>query len=163
MLAMDVSLSMRVNDVKPTRMEAAQGAARTFLHELPRNIEVGIVTFAGSAQVAQQAGDKKGRTPVGALQVGLLRSIELPRSELAENDVRIFGACQNAVANDLTSGSNERQSSRVAIVNIRGTDSRQRRIFGKWLEKGRDVFCFLHRNLEGEQGIRIVLVYRDGQ
>jgi Ca-activated chloride channel homolog len=55
MLAIDVSLSMRVQDVKPTRMVAAQEAARTFLHELPQNIQVGIVTFAGSAQVAQQA------------------------------------------------------------------------------------------------------------
>jgi Ca-activated chloride channel family protein len=55
MLAIDVSLSMRVRDVQPTRMVAAQEAARTFLHALPRNIQVGIVTFAGSAQVAQQA------------------------------------------------------------------------------------------------------------
>jgi Ca-activated chloride channel family protein len=55
MLAIDVSLSMRVPDVKPTRMVAAREAARTFLHELPANIQVGIVTFAGSAQVAQQA------------------------------------------------------------------------------------------------------------
>jgi Ca-activated chloride channel family protein len=55
MLAIDVSLSMRVKDVKPTRMVAAQDAARSFLHELPRHIDVGIVTFAGSAQVAQQA------------------------------------------------------------------------------------------------------------
>jgi Ca-activated chloride channel family protein len=55
MLAMDVSLSMRVRDVKPTRMVAAQEAAKTFLQELPKNIEVGIVTFAGSALVAQQA------------------------------------------------------------------------------------------------------------
>jgi Ca-activated chloride channel family protein len=55
MLAMDVSLSMRVKDVKPTRMVAAQEAAKSFLHELPRNIEVGLVTFAASAQVAQQA------------------------------------------------------------------------------------------------------------
>jgi Ca-activated chloride channel family protein len=55
MLAIDVSLSMRVQDVKPTRMVAAQEAARTFLSELPQNIQVGIVTFAGSAQVAQQA------------------------------------------------------------------------------------------------------------
>jgi Ca-activated chloride channel family protein len=55
MLAIDVSLSMRVKDVKPTRMVAAQEAARSFLNELPRNIDVGIVTFAGSAQVAQQA------------------------------------------------------------------------------------------------------------
>jgi len=55
MLAIDVSLSMRVKDVKPTRMVAAQEAARSFVHDMPRNIDVGIVTFAGSAQVAQQA------------------------------------------------------------------------------------------------------------
>jgi Ca-activated chloride channel homolog len=55
MLAIDVSLSMRVQDVLPTRMVAAQDAARTFLREAPQNVRVGIVTFAGSAQVAQQA------------------------------------------------------------------------------------------------------------
>lgn len=54
-LAMDVSLSMRVADVHPSRMEAAQAAAKTFLAELPKNIEVGLVTFAGTAQVAQRA------------------------------------------------------------------------------------------------------------
>ncbi len=55
MLAMDTSLSMRVADVKPTRLAAAQEAAKTFLGELPRNIDVGLVTFAGSAQVVQRA------------------------------------------------------------------------------------------------------------
>ncbi len=55
MLAMDVSLSMRVTDVKPTRLAAAQDAAKLFLHDLPRDIEVGLVTFAGSSQVAQAA------------------------------------------------------------------------------------------------------------
>ena len=55
MLAMDVSLSMRVADVKPTRLVAAQEAAKTFLQDLPKHIDVGLVTFAGSAQVAQQA------------------------------------------------------------------------------------------------------------
>jgi Ca-activated chloride channel family protein len=55
MLAMDVSLSMRVSDVKPTRMVAAQEAAKSFLLELPMNVDVGLVTFAGTAQVAQQA------------------------------------------------------------------------------------------------------------
>ena len=54
-LAMDISLSMRVTDVKPTRMAAAQEAAKLFLRDLPRNIEVGLVTFAGSSQVAQTA------------------------------------------------------------------------------------------------------------
>jgi Ca-activated chloride channel family protein len=55
MLAIDASLSMRIADVDPTRMVAAQEAARSFLHELPGHIDVGIVTFAGSALVAQQA------------------------------------------------------------------------------------------------------------
>ena len=55
MLAMDVSLSMRVTDVKPTRMVAAQEAAKTFLRDLPKTIDVGLVTFAGSAQVVQRA------------------------------------------------------------------------------------------------------------
>jgi Ca-activated chloride channel family protein len=55
MLAMDVSLSMRVTDVKPTRLAAAQDAVKLFLRDLPREIEVGLVTFAGSSQVAQAA------------------------------------------------------------------------------------------------------------
>jgi Ca-activated chloride channel family protein len=53
MLAMDVSGSMRAADVKPNRLEASQVAAKAFLAELPRNVKVGIVAFAGSAQVAQ--------------------------------------------------------------------------------------------------------------
>ncbi|MBO9512540.1 MAG: VWA domain-containing protein [Variovorax sp.] len=55
MLAIDVSLSMRVADVKPSRIAAAQEAAKSFLRELPRNVEVGLVTFAGSSQVTQRA------------------------------------------------------------------------------------------------------------
>ncbi|MCA3239296.1 MAG: VWA domain-containing protein [Curvibacter sp.] len=53
LLAMDVSGSMRATDVKPNRLVAAQNAAKAFLTELPRNVKVGIVAFAGSAQVAQ--------------------------------------------------------------------------------------------------------------
>jgi Ca-activated chloride channel family protein len=53
MLAMDVSGSMRAADVKPNRLEASQVAAKAFLAELPRHVKVGIVAFAGSAQVAQ--------------------------------------------------------------------------------------------------------------
>ncbi len=53
MLAMDVSGSMRATDVLPSRIVAAQNAAKAFLTELPKGIKVGIVAFAGSAQVAQ--------------------------------------------------------------------------------------------------------------
>jgi Ca-activated chloride channel family protein len=53
MLAMDVSGSMRATDVQPSRIVAAQNAAKAFLTDLPRDVKVGIVAFAGSAQVAQ--------------------------------------------------------------------------------------------------------------
>ncbi len=52
-LAMDVSGSMRATDVLPNRLVAAQNAAKAFIGELPRHVKVGIVAFAGSAQVAQ--------------------------------------------------------------------------------------------------------------
>jgi Ca-activated chloride channel homolog len=53
-LAMDVSGSMRAADVQPNRLVAAQNAAKAFLADLPRNVRVGIVAFAGTASVVQQ-------------------------------------------------------------------------------------------------------------
>ncbi|MCC6851080.1 MAG: VWA domain-containing protein [Rubrivivax sp.] len=53
LLAIDISHSMAVADVQPTRMVAAQQAAKAFLEGVPRHVEVGLVTFADSAQVAQ--------------------------------------------------------------------------------------------------------------
>ena len=52
-LAMDVSGSMRAADVLPNRLVAAQEAAKSFIKDLPRSVKVGVVAFAGSAQVAQ--------------------------------------------------------------------------------------------------------------
>ena len=52
-LAMDVSGSMRATDVKPNRMVAAQEAAKTFVAGLPRNVRIGVVSFAGTAAVVQ--------------------------------------------------------------------------------------------------------------
>ena len=52
-LVMDVSGSMRATDVLPNRLVAAQEAAKAFIKDLPRTVKVGIVAFAGSAQVAQ--------------------------------------------------------------------------------------------------------------
>jgi Ca-activated chloride channel homolog len=53
MLAMDVSGSMRAEDVKPTRLVAAQEAAKTFVNHLPHEVSVGVVSFAGTAAVVQ--------------------------------------------------------------------------------------------------------------
>ena len=52
-LAMDVSGSMRADDVKPNRLAAAQAAARAFVNDTPLSTRIGIVTFAGSAALVQ--------------------------------------------------------------------------------------------------------------
>jgi Ca-activated chloride channel homolog len=53
-LAIDVSLSMRASDVLPSRLEAAQAAAREFVREQPGDVRLGIVSFAGTAMLVQQ-------------------------------------------------------------------------------------------------------------
>jgi Ca-activated chloride channel family protein len=52
-LAMDVSGSMRAADVQPNRIVASQNAAKQFIAELPRDVRVGVVAFAGTAQLVQ--------------------------------------------------------------------------------------------------------------
>ena len=52
-LAMDVSGSMRATDVQPSRIVAAQEAAKSFVNSLPRGVRVGVVAFAGTAAVVQ--------------------------------------------------------------------------------------------------------------
>jgi Ca-activated chloride channel family protein len=51
MLAVDVSQSMRATDVQPTRLRAAQRAVRAFVDSLPTRFRLGLVAFAGNAQV----------------------------------------------------------------------------------------------------------------
>ncbi|HZM32925.1 MAG TPA: VWA domain-containing protein, partial [Burkholderiales bacterium] len=59
-LAMDVSGSMRAEDVRPTRLAAAQAAAKRFIAETPRSTRVGVVAFAGSASLVQAPTSDRG-------------------------------------------------------------------------------------------------------
>jgi Ca-activated chloride channel family protein len=51
-IALDVSTSMRAEDVPPNRFEVAREAARDFVELLPERFNIGIVAFAQSVKVA---------------------------------------------------------------------------------------------------------------
>src|SRR3990170_2825080 len=52
-LALDVSGSMRAQDLQPTRLEAAKAAARAFVDKQPKNVRIGVVSFSNNAAVVQ--------------------------------------------------------------------------------------------------------------
>ncbi len=52
-LAIDVSRSMRQEDVQPSRLAAAQAAALAFVKRQPANTQIGIVAFSGVADLIQ--------------------------------------------------------------------------------------------------------------
>ena len=53
MLTFDVSGSMAADDLKPTRMEAAKEAARTFVQSQPPSVQIGVVAFSDSGFTVQ--------------------------------------------------------------------------------------------------------------
>ena len=71
-LAIDVSNSMRADDVQPTRMEAAKAAARAFVERQPPAVRVGVVAFGDGAVVVQ--------TPTNA-HADVIRAIDRLSSE----------------------------------------------------------------------------------
>jgi Ca-activated chloride channel homolog len=72
MLAIDTSGSMAATDVTPTRLKAAQTAARSFVEKLPKGLKIGLLSFNTSTTVV--ASPSADHAPVLAaidgLQVG---------------------------------------------------------------------------------------------
>jgi len=52
-LALDVSNSMKADDVKPSRIEAAKTAARAFVERQPPAVRIGVVAFGDGAVIVQ--------------------------------------------------------------------------------------------------------------
>jgi len=52
-LTIDVSRSMLATDIEPSRMDAAQAAAMSFVERQNSNVQIGIVAFAGYAELVQ--------------------------------------------------------------------------------------------------------------
>jgi Ca-activated chloride channel family protein len=94
-LAIDVSRSMCSNDIPPNRLEAAKDAAQAFVRTETSNRQIGIVAFAGFAELIQPPTDNVNllesaveglvtarRTAIGS---AILRSIDA----IAEVDARV--------------------------------------------------------------------------
>jgi len=58
-LAMDMSGSMKAEDVKPSRIQAARQVAQAFVRQQPGTVRVGVVAVAGTADVAQSPSRSK--------------------------------------------------------------------------------------------------------
>lgn len=71
-VALDTSGSMRATDVSPSRLAAAQAAAKQFVDGLPKGFAVGLVSFnTGVAVAAAPSLDHAGViAAIGALQLG---------------------------------------------------------------------------------------------
>ena len=52
-LTMDVSGSMRADDLKPSRLDAAKAAARSFIAKQPSGVKIGVVSFSDNAFLVQ--------------------------------------------------------------------------------------------------------------
>ena len=92
-LALDTSRSMAADDVLPSRLEAAQEAARGFLEHVPEKYRVAIVSFSTEAQIVLQPSvDREAAAlALGELRLGsgtaigdaIVRSLETVRPALA--------------------------------------------------------------------------------
>ena len=69
-VALDTSNSMRATDVKPQRLAAAQRAVLRFVDDVPRSVQIGLVTFSGSATVAVAPTSDRGRIRAGVRSIG---------------------------------------------------------------------------------------------
>ena len=117
-LAIDNSGSMLADDVKPTRLGAAQQAVGLFLDKLPKRFRVGVVSFASEAQVvAPPTQDRElVRQAVGFLAPGrgtaigdaIARAVQAGRAAVG-------GAGPDAVEEGAASGS-EAANRLVAIL-----------------------------------------------
>ena len=136
-LAMDVSNSMQAADVKPTRLDAAKAAAKTFVDRQPPAVRVGVVAFGDGAVVVQTPTTAHadvlasidrlatgGGTSIGEGLVSALTAIagkpvtidpQALASDAAEVDIGYFGSATVVVLSD---GEETSEPDPVAVAQV---------------------------------------------
>lgn len=92
-MAIDTSVSMEATDVPPTRIKAAQDAAKSFLQTVPEKVNVGLVSFNGTTKldVAPTTDRQRVELAIDSLTLG-------PRTAIGEaifaslDAIRSFGS-----------------------------------------------------------------------
>jgi Ca-activated chloride channel homolog len=72
LIAIDSSLSMSSQDIRPSRLIAAQRAAQAFVERMPKKFRVGVIGFTGRAYVAVPPTEERGlvRSALKSLRSG---------------------------------------------------------------------------------------------
>ncbi len=109
MLVIDVSQSMRATDVAPSRLAAAQEAAKQFADQLTPGINLGLIAYAGTATVLVQPTTNREATKNG-----------LDKLQLADRTATgegIFTALQAiATVGAVIGGGDERPPARIVLM-----------------------------------------------
>lgn len=90
-LAFDVSGSMAADDFKPTRMEAAKAAARSFIEKQPREIQIGVVAFSDTGFSIQSPTYERDAVLAAINRLAPQRGTSLARGILASLNVLAAG------------------------------------------------------------------------
>ncbi|WKG06256.1 VWA domain-containing protein [Mycolicibacterium sp. HK-90] len=109
MLVIDVSQSMRATDVSPSRLVAAQEAAKQFADQLTPGINLGLIAYAGTATVLVQPTTNREATKNG-----------LDKLQLADRTATgegIFTALQAiATVGAVIGGGDEKPPARIVLM-----------------------------------------------
>jgi Ca-activated chloride channel family protein len=107
MLALDVSLSMQATDVKPSRILAAQQAAKDFVAQLPDEFNIGLVAFAKAANVVVSP------TKDHAAVISAIDGLQL--AEATATGEAVF-TCLDAIAAVPADGANGPPPARIVLL-----------------------------------------------
>lgn len=106
-LAIDVSLSMAATDVKPSRIAAAQAAAKEFALSLPSNINLGLISFAGTARLLVPP--TQDRAPVEAA----IDNLKLDKATAIGDAVKLS---LDVIANQSIDGKQKNSNAAVVLI-----------------------------------------------